>query len=241
MRLAAKQQDCSPTPAIELSLADGYSFSAKSWEATLRVGNLVLAFVMLLTLAGCGINNIPTYEEQMKAKWSDVLNQYQRRADLIPNLVETVKGYAQQEKDVLTSVVEARAKATQMQIPPDILTNPDAFKQFQENQSQLSGALGRLLAIVENYPDLKSNQNFLALQSQLEGTENRIAVARRDYIGAVQVYNTELRTIPGRWWASLMYPDAKLAQTFTVEDKVLTVPKVDFNQTTTGGGSNTNP
>jgi LemA protein len=206
-----------------------------------RVRNLVLTLAMLLTLAGCGINNIPTYEEQMKAKWSDVLNQYQRRADLIPNLVETVKGYAQQEKDVLTSVVEARAKATQMQIPPDIVTNPDAFKQFQENQAQLSGALGRLLAIVENYPDLKSNQNFLALQSQLEGTENRIAVSRRDYIGAVQTYNTELRTIPGRWWASFMYPDAKPAQTFTVEDSVLKAPKVDFNKTTTGGSSGTNP
>jgi LemA protein len=176
----------------------------------------------------------------MKARWSDVLNQYQRRADLIPNLVETVKGYAQQERDVLISVVEARAKATQMQIPSDIVTNPDAFRQFQENQAQLSGALGRLLAIVENYPDLKSNQNFLALQSQLEGTENRIAVARRDYINAVQAYNTELRTIPGRWWASFMYPEAKPAQTFTVEDSVLKVPKVDFNNPAASGASGTN-
>jgi LemA protein len=186
--------------------------------------------ILAISLAGCGINNIPTYEEGMKAKWSEVLSQYQRRADLIPNLVETVKGYAAQEKDVLTSVVEARAKATQMQIPPDIVNNPEAFRQFQQNQAQLSGALGRLLAIVENYPDLKSNQNFLALQSQLEGTENRISIARRDYIEAVQLYNTELRTIPGRWWANLLYPDAKVAQTFTVDDTIKNPPKVEFDR-----------
>jgi LemA protein len=134
----------------------------------------------------------------------------------------------------LTEVVEARAKATQMQIPPDIINNPEAFRQFQQNQAQLSGALGRLLAIVENYPDLKSNQNFLALQSQLEGTENRIAIARRDYIGAVQVYNTELRTIPGRWIAALFYPEAKVAQTFTVDDSVKIPPKVEFDNTRQG-------
>ncbi len=190
---------------------------------------IIILAVLALSLAGCGINNIPTYEEGVKAKWSDVLNQYQRRADLIPNLVETVKGYAAQEKDVLTSVVEARAKATQTQIPADILTNPEAFKKFQENQNQLSGALGRLLVITENYPDLKSNQNFLALQSQLEGTENRISVARRDYIEAVRVYNTELKTIPGRWWASWFYPEAKPAETFTIEEQKLEVPKVEFN------------
>ena len=191
----------------------------------------IVLVIVALSLAGCGINNIPTYEEGMKARWSEVLSQYQRRADLIPNLVETVKGYAAQEKDVLTSVVEARAKATQMQIPADIVNNPEAFRLFQQNQAQLSGALGRLLAIVENYPDLKSNQNFLALQSQLEGTENRIAIARRDYIEAVQVYNTELRTIPGRWWANLLYPDAKVAQTFTVDDTIKNPPKVEFNKT----------
>jgi len=194
---------------------------------------VVLAAIAVL-LVGCGINNIPTYEEGMKAKWGEVLSQYQRRADLIPNLVETVKGYAAQERNVLTEVVEARAKATQMQIPPDIVNNPEAFRQFQQNQAQLSGALGRLLAIVENYPDLKSNQNFLALQSQLEGTENRIAIARRDYIDAVQVYNTELRTIPGRWWASLLYPEAKVAQTFTVDDSVKVPPKVQFDNTQQG-------
>ena len=181
-----------------------------------------------LALAGCGINTIPTLQERAKASWSEVLNQYQRRADLIPNLVETVKGYAAQESKVLTEVVEARAKATQMQIPPDILTNPEAFKKFQEVQGQLSGSLARLLAVVENYPDLKSNQNFLALQSQLEGTENRIAIARGDYIKAVQAYNTELRTIPGRWWRAVLYPDAEPMQNFTVAEETTKVPEVKF-------------
>ena len=181
-----------------------------------------------LALAGCGINTIPTLQERAKASWSEVLNQYQRRADLIPNLVETVKGYAAQESKVLTDVVEARAKATQVTLPPDILTNPDAFKKFQEAQSQLSGALARLLAVVENYPDLKSNQNFLALQSQLEGTENRIAIARRDYITAVKDYNTEIRTIPGRWWRAVLYPDAEPMQNFTVAEETTKVPEVKF-------------
>jgi LemA protein len=194
--------------------------------------------MMAVFLAGCGVNNVPTYQENMKAKWSEVQNQYQRRADLIPNLVETVKGFAAQEKDVLTSVVEARAKATSIQIPADIVTNPEAFKKFQDAQAELSGALGRLIAVSEAYPDLKSNQNFLALQSQLEGTENRIGISRRDYIEAVQVYNTELRTIPGRWWASWFYPDAKVAETFTVDDSLKTPPKVEFNkQSTTGTGT----
>jgi LemA protein len=181
-----------------------------------------------LALAGCGINTIPTLQERAKASWSEVLSQYQRRADLIPNLVETVKGYAAQESKVLTEVVEARAKATQVQLPPDVLTNPEAFKKFQEAQGQLTGALTRLLAVVENYPDLKSNQNFLALQSQLEGTENRIAIARRDYIKAVQDYNTEIRTIPGRWWRAVLYPDAEPMQNFTVAEETTKVPEVKF-------------
>ena len=179
-------------------------------------------------LAGCGINTIPTLQERAKAGWSEVLNQYQRRADLIPNLVETVKGYAAQESKVLTEVIEARAKATQMQIPPDILTNPEAFKKFQEVQGQLSGALGRLLAVSEKYPDLKSNQNFLALQSQLEGTENRIAVARRDYILAVESYNTALRSIPDRWIAGFFYPELKVRETFTISEQAQQVPQVKF-------------
>jgi LemA protein len=196
--------------------------------------------IVAVTLAGCGINNVPSYEENMKAKWSEVQNQYQRRADLIPNLVETVKGFAAQEKDVLTSVVEARAKATSIQVTPETINDPEAFKRFQDAQAELSGALGRLIAVSEAYPDLKSNQNFLALQSQLEGTENRIGVARRDYIGAVQVYNTELRTIPGRWWASWFYPDAKVAQTFTVDDSLKTPPKVEFNKQQPAGTGTSN-
>ena len=181
------------------------------------------------SLSACGVNTIPTYDEQAKAAWSQVLNQYQRRADLIPNLVETVKGYAAHEREVLTEVVEARARATQMTIPEDILTDPEAFQRFQEAQGELGAALSRLIAITENYPDLKANQNFLALQSQLEGTENRIAVARRDYIEAVRRYNTELRTIPGRWWAALLYPEAEPMQNFTVAEETTRAPEVDFN------------
>ena len=181
-----------------------------------------------MVLAGCGINTIPTLQEKAKAAWSDVLNQYQRRADLVPNLVETVKGYAKQEEKVLTEVTEARAKATQVQLPADILTNPEAFQKFQEAQSQLTGALGRLLAISEAYPDLKSNQNFLTLQSQLEGTENRISIARHDYINAVKDYNTEIRTIPGRWWRALLYPDAQEMQNFAVAEETTKAPQVKF-------------
>src|SRR6202162_395090 len=185
-----------------------------------RALTLIAAIGFVLdSLSGCGVNKIPTLDEQVKAAWSEVLNQYQRRADLIPNLVETVKGYAHQEQTVLTQVVEARAKATQMQIPADITSNPDAFRQFEQSQAALGGALGRLLAVSENYPDLKSNQNFLALQSQLEGTENRIAVARRDYIQTVQTYNTTLRTIPSRWIAAMLYPDAKVKETFTISEQ----------------------
>ena len=189
---------------------------------------VLLALLGLLTLSGCGINNIPTYDEAAKAAWSQVENQYQRRADLVPNLVETVKGFAKQEKDVLVQVVEARAKATRMTVPKDIINNPEAFKQFQQNQDALSSALARLMVVVEKYPDLKSNQNFLALQSQLEGTENRISVARRDYIEAVKNYNTELRTIPGRWWAALLYSDAKVKENFTAPPETQKTPQVKF-------------
>jgi LemA protein len=181
-----------------------------------------------LAVSGCGYNSIPTYEEQAKAKWADVQNNYQRRADLIPNLVATVQGYARQEREVLTAVVEARAKATQVRIDASQLTDPEKLKQFQDAQNQLSGALGRLLAISENYPDLKSNQNFLALQSQLEGTENRIAVARRDYIEAVRAYNTELRTFPGVLWASTFFRSNKPMAEFTASDNAQTPPPVKF-------------
>jgi LemA protein len=149
---------------------------SRSFAKFSRAARIALVVPLLtLFLAGCGVNNIPTYQELAKAKWSDVLNQYQRRSDLVPNLVETVKGIAQQERTVFEAVTEARAKATSVQVNADTITDPEAFKKFQEAQAQLSGALGRLLAVSENYPDLKSSQNFLTLQSQLEGTENRIA------------------------------------------------------------------
>ncbi len=195
-----------------------------------RLAGFVAVILGALALTGCGVNNIPTFEEQAKASWSEVLNQYQRRSDLIPNLVETVKGFAEQERKVLVDVVEARAKATQSQgaLPPDILNNPEAFKKFQESQNQLAGALGRLLVVIERYPDIKSNQNFLTLQAQLEGTENRIAIARRDYIESVKVYNTELRTIPGRWWRALLYPDQQAMETFTVAEDKTKPPQVKF-------------
>jgi LemA protein len=194
--------------------------------------SLVLACVLAVTLplAGCGVNNIPTYEQNAKAAWSEVLNTYKSRTDLIPNLVATVKGFAEQEKSVLTEVVEARAKATsaQVQVPPDILTNPDAMKTFQETQAQLGGALGRLLAVVERYPDIKSGQNFLALQSQLEGIENKIRIARSDYIQAVRQYNTEITTIPGRWWRAFVYPDKTEMAAFDIPADEQKTPKVDF-------------
>jgi LemA protein len=189
----------------------------------------ILAIVLLgLGLSGCGYNTIPTLEEQAKARWADVQNQYQRRADLIPNLVATVQGYAKQEKDVLTSVVEARAKATSVRVDASQLTDPEKVKQFQDAQNQLSGALGRLLAVTEAYPDLKSNQNFLALQSQLEGTENRIAVARRDHIEAVRQYNLALRTFPTVMWASTVFSGSKPMAEFTATDAAQTPPQVKF-------------
>jgi LemA protein len=196
--------------------------------AASRLNAFAVLLLLGLTLAGCGYNTIPTLEEQAKAKWADVQNNYQRRADLIPNLVATVQGYAKQEKDVLTSVVEARAKATQVRVDASQLTDPEKLKQFQDAQNQLSGALGRLLAVSENYPDLKSNQNFLALQSQLEGTENRIAVARRDYIEAVRVYNTELKTFPGVLWAATFHSGYKPMAEFAASGEAQTAPKVKF-------------
>ena len=187
----------------------------------------VMVTLLGLMLSACGVNNVPTLEEAAKAKWSEVQNQYQRRADLVPNLVETVKGYAKQEQDTLTKVVEARAAATAIKVDASTITGPEKFKQFQQAQSQLTGALGRLIAISEAYPDLKSNQNFLALQSQLEGTENRIAIARRDYIGAVQAYNTEVRTFPGVLWAKLFW-GAKAMQTFETAAGNQSAPSVKF-------------
>ncbi len=190
---------------------------------------VVLAVIGLgLTLAACGYNTIPTLEEQAKARWADVQNQYQRRADLIPNLVATVQGYAAQEKSVLTAVVEARANATQIKVDASDLTDPAKLKAFQDAQNQLTGVLGRLLAVTENYPDLKSNANFLALQSQLEGTENRIAVARRDYIEAVRAYNLSLRTFPTVLWAKTAFSGNKPMAEFAASDTAQTPPQVKF-------------
>ncbi|GAB3324806.1 LemA family protein [Haliea atlantica] len=184
---------------------------------------------LLLLLTGCGINNIPTYDEKVTSAWAQVENQYQRRADLIPNLVETVKGFAAQEKETLTAVMEARSRATSIQVDESILNNPEKLQQFQQAQGELSSALSRLMAVSERYPDLKSNQNFLALQSQLEGTENRIAVARRDFIQAVERYNTELRTFPGRIWHSILYSDLEPRANFeATTENAQNAPAVEF-------------
>jgi LemA protein len=195
-----------------------------------RLKALIVVLAAGLFLSGCGINTIPTYEQDAKAKWSEVQNQYKRRSDLIPNLVESVRGFADQEKSVLTGVTEARAKATQVQVnlPPDILTNPEAMKKFGESQNQLTSALRQLLAVSERYPDIKSGANFMALQNQIEGTENRIAIARRDYIEAVKRYNTELNTFPGRIWKSILYSSNKDMATFEVPVAETQTPKVDF-------------
>jgi LemA protein len=191
--------------------------------------NLLLLLCVVLPLAGCGINNIPNYSEQAKAAWAQVLNQYQRRADLVPNLVQTVKGAANFETKTLQAVVDARSKVGQMQLPSDILNNPQAMQAFEQNQGALTSALSRLMVVVEQYPDLKANANFQTLQAQLEGTENRIAVARRDYIDAVRQYNTELKTFPGRIWAMLLYSSYKEMAQFTADEKAMTVPTVNFN------------
>jgi LemA protein len=197
-----------------------------SIASRIRTVSAVVAFGVLLS--ACGYNTIPTLEEQAKARWADVQNQYQRRSDLIPNLVATVQGYAKQEKEVLTAVVEARAKATSIKVDASDLTDPAKLKAFQDAQNQLTGVLGRLLAVTENYPDLKSNANFLALQSQLEGTENRIAVARRDYIEAVRAYNLSLRTFPTLLWAKTVFAGNKPMAEFAASEGAQTPPTVKF-------------
>jgi len=193
-----------------------------------RWPSLFAALFLALSLSGCGYNTIPTQEEEAKAKWAEVEAQYQRRADLIPNLVATVQGYAKQEKDVLTAVTEARARASQTKVDVSQLTDPEKLKQFQEAQAQLSGALGRLLAVSEAYPDLKSNVNFLALQSQLEGTENRINVSRRDYIQAAREFNTSLRTFPTILWAKTVFAGTKPLAEFTANAGAEQAPTVKF-------------
>jgi len=193
------------------------------------VWHVMLWLCLAVSLTGCGINDIPTLDEKVKSAWAQVENQYQRRADLVPNLVETVKGFANQEQETLTAVIEARSKATSINIDADSLDDPEKLKQFQQAQSQLTGALSRLMAVSERYPELKSNQNFLALQSQLEGTENRIAVARRDFIQAVEQYNTEIRTFPGRLWHALLYSDMSVRENFdATAENADQAPEVEF-------------
>lgn len=200
--------------------------SRHSYRLPWRLATLLIVSWLL---AGCGINDIPTYDEQVKAAWGQVENQYQRRADLIPNLVETVRAYAQHERETLTAVIEARAKATSIQVDAGTLDDPQKLRQYQQAQDQLSGALSRLMVVSERYPELKANQNFLALQSQLEGTENRIAVARRDFIAAVERYNTEIRTFPGRIWHSVLYRDLPVRESFEATSQgAEQVPQVKF-------------
>lgn len=190
-----------------------------------RIGLLVAIVAIIIFVIG-GINTIPTKEEQVNAAWAEVQVQYQRRMDLIPNLVETVKGYANFEKSTLTDVIEARADATKVTITPETLNDPQAMKNFEQAQGRLSGSLSRLMAVSERYPDLKANQQFLSLQSQLEGTENRIAVARRDYVQVVQSYNITVRTFPGMIWAS--FYGAKPKANFTADDEAQKAPAVKF-------------
>ncbi|MEX6723419.1 LemA family protein [Parapedomonas caeni] len=194
----------------------------------MRLARVGLVAVAALGLAGCGINDVPTKDEAVKAAWAEVQNQYQRRADLVPNLVETVKGYARQEQTVFTDVTQARAAATSVKIDASTITDPAKFAEFQAAQDRLTGALGRLLMVAENYPQLKSNENFLALQSQLEGTENRITVARRDYIQQVQTYNLEFRNIPDKWVAGIFHGDSRPAETFKAAPEAQSAPKVSF-------------
>jgi LemA protein len=193
-----------------------------------RLARAALLLIGPLMLAGCGVNAIPTREERAKAAWADVQNNYQRRADLIPNLVETVKGYAAQERSVLVEVTQARASATQVKVDASTLTDPAKFQQYAQAQDRLSGVLGRLMMIQESYPDLKSNQNFLALQSQLEGTENRISISRRDYNEAVRDYNTTLRVFPTVLWAKTMYAGSQPMQLFQATASAQGAPTVNF-------------
>jgi len=194
-----------------------------------RLAAVAAVVVLAPAVASCGINSIPTKEEAAKARWADVQSQYQRRADLVPNLVATVQGAAVQERTTLTQVIEARSRATSVQVTPETLNDPQAFQRYQAAQGELSQALSRLLMVTENYPQLQSNQNFLALQSQLEGTENRIAVARRDYNEAVRDYNTSLRTFPTVLWAKTIHGGSQPMQAFSATEAAQSAPGVNFD------------
>jgi LemA protein len=194
-----------------------------------RAARFILVVVAAAQLAGCGVNRIPTLDEQVKAKFNDLQTAYQRRADLIPNLVATVQGAANQERTTLREVIEARSRATSIQVTPEMVRDPEAMARFQAAQNQLSGALSRLLVVSENYPQLQANQNFLALQHSLEREEGKIMIARRDYNEAVRVYNTEIRTFPGALWANTVHGWAEPAQGFTASPGAQNAPQVNFN------------
>lgn len=196
----------------------------------MRKISLVLGLILLaiIYLTVTNYNNIPKLDENVKEKWSQVQNQYKRRADLIPNLVETVKAYANHEKNTLVEVTEARSKVSQINLNENTLNNPELLQQFENAQSNLTSALSKLMVVVEKYPELKANENFLSLQSQIEGTENRISVARRDFIEAVKLYNLELRTMPGKFVAAIAHPEAKIKETFTASPTEQDAPKVKF-------------
>ena len=200
----------------------------RTWIKLLAVASLVF------TLNGCGYNTFQSLDEEAKAGWSEVLNQYQRRADLVPNLVETVKGYAAHEQEVLTDVANARSKVGSMQVTPELLNDPEAFAKFQAAQGQLTGALSRLMAVAENYPNLKADQGFRDLQAQLEGTENRVTVARNRYIETIKNYNIAIRSFPNNLTAMMFGYNTK--PTFTVENEkaISSAPKVQFGDDTSG-------
>ena len=199
-----------------------------TWVKLLAIASLVF------TLSGCGYNAFQSLDEEAKASWSEVLNQYQRRADLVPNLVETVKGYASHEKEVLTDVANARSKVGSMQVTPELLNDPEAFAKFQAVQGQLTGALSRLMAVAENYPNLKADQGFRDLQAQLEGTENRVTVARNRYIETIKEYNVAVRSFPNNLTAMAL--GYKTKPSFTVENEkaISSAPKVQFNDDKSG-------
>ena len=200
----------------------------------MRAWSVASVAVAVLALSGCGYNDLQSKDEAVKAAWAEVVNQYQRRADLIPNLVNTVKGYAAQEQRVLVEVTEARAKVGSIQVTPEVLSNPELLQKYQAAQNQLSGALKSLFAVTENYPQLKSDQNFRDLQSQLEGTENRITVARNRYIQAVQDYNVQVRTFPTNLTAKMFGFHTKANFTVANEQQISTAPMVSFDTSPPG-------
>jgi LemA protein len=196
----------------------------------MNIATRIVILAVVLLLSACGYNDIQKYDEQTKADWSEVINQYQRRADLVPNLVATVKGYAQQEKDILIRVTEARSRVGSIQVTPELASNPEKLKQFQDAQGELGSALSRLMVVTENYPNLKSDQSFRDLQAQLEGTENRITVARNRYIQSVQAYNTFVRQFPQNFTASMYGYKVKPNFTVANEAAIAAPPTVDFSQ-----------